>query len=74
MNNVKTYTNTNDIEHEYLKFTTIEHRKKFAQFFTPFQIADLMAKWLIGNKELKSKTPNLINAPIASITIKITTP
>ena len=25
-----------DIESEYSKFTSIDHRKKFAQFFTPF--------------------------------------
>ena len=51
---IQTNIFTNDIENEYSKFTTIEHRKKFAQFFTPFQIADIMAKWLIGNKELKT--------------------
>ena len=50
---VKTYTASNDIESEYSKFTSIEHRKKFAQFFTPFAIADLMAKWLLGNNELR---------------------
>ncbi|MEK7459468.1 MAG: Eco57I restriction-modification methylase domain-containing protein [Patescibacteria group bacterium] len=43
-----------DIESEYSKFTSIDHRKKFAQFFTPFSIADLMAKWLVGNKELET--------------------
>lgn len=41
------------IEQQYSKATPIEHRKKFAQFFTPPPIADLMAKWLLGNKELK---------------------
>lgn len=45
---------TDDFEKEYSKHTSIEHRKKFAQFFTPFPIADLMAKWLLGNKELKT--------------------
>ncbi len=44
----------NYIEREYSKFTSIEHRKKFAQFFTPFPIARLMAKWLLGNENLKS--------------------
>lgn len=54
MNNYIKHSDTNEIEHEYSKFTTIEHRKKYAQFFTPFSLADLMAKWLIGNKDLKT--------------------
>lgn len=44
----------NSIENDYSKSISIEHRKKFAQFFTPFSIADLMAKWILGNKELKT--------------------
>lgn len=39
-------------ESEYSKKTSIEHRKQFAQFFTPVPIADLMARWLCGNKHL----------------------
>lgn len=54
MHTTKANIATNEIENEYSKFTTIEHRKKYAQFFTPFQIADLMAKWLIGNEGLKT--------------------
>lgn len=54
MTTVKTYTASNDIESEYSKFTSLEHRKKFAQFFTPFPIADLMAKWLLGNNQLRN--------------------
>ena len=54
MNNYIKHSDTNEIEREYSKFTKIEHRKKFAQFFTPFSLADLMAKWLIGNKDLKT--------------------
>jgi adenine-specific DNA-methyltransferase len=42
------------LEVEYAKCTSIEHRKKFAQFFTPFPIAILMAKWILGNDELKT--------------------
>ncbi|WP_243349407.1 class I SAM-dependent DNA methyltransferase [Parabacteroides sp. FAFU027] len=42
------------IEKDYSIQTSLEHRKKFAQFFTPYPIADLMAKWLLGNKSLKS--------------------
>ena len=30
----------NAIENDYSKSISIEHRKKFAQFFTPFPIAD----------------------------------
>ena len=46
---------TNDsLEIEYAKFTSLEHRKTFAQFFTPVPIADLMAKWILGNNDLKT--------------------
>lgn len=44
----------NFIEREYSKLTTIEHRKKFAQFFTPFPIASLMTKWILGNNNVKT--------------------
>jgi len=44
---------SNEIEQQYSNVTPIEHRKKFAQFFTPYPIANLMAKWLLGNKDLK---------------------
>ena len=44
MSTLKNHIKSNDIEREYSKFTSIIHRKKFAQFFTPFPIADLMAK------------------------------
>lgn len=43
-----------NIESEYLQKVSLEHRKKYAQFFTPFPIADLMANWLLKNKQLKS--------------------
>ena len=51
---LKGHITSNDIEREYSKFTSIAHRKKFAQFFTPFPVADLMAKWLLGNENLRS--------------------
>mgnify|MGYP000893439625 CR=1 FL=1 len=51
---INKHITTNDIENEYSKLTSIEHRKKYAQFFTPFSIADLMSKWIIGNKELET--------------------
>lgn len=44
----------NSIETDYLKSVSVEHRKKFAQFFTPFPIVDIMTKWIIDNKELKT--------------------
>lgn len=50
----KEHITNNSIETDYSKSVSIEHRKKFAQFFTPFSIADLMAKWILGNKNLKT--------------------
>ena len=44
----------NKVEKSYSKSISSEHRKKFAQFFTPFQLASLMADWLLGNQDLKS--------------------
>lgn len=44
----------NSPENDYSKSISLQHRKKFAQFFTPFSIADLMAKWILGNEKLKS--------------------
>ena len=51
---VKEQNAEDSLEIEYSKFTPIEHRKKFAQFFTPLPIADLMAKWILGNDDLKT--------------------
>ena len=50
----KEHNTTNAIENDYSKSISIEHRKKFAQFFTPFPIADLMVKWILGNENLKT--------------------
>lgn len=44
----------NEPEKEYSQMVSLEHRKKFAQFFTPFPIAEFMAQWILGNKQLKS--------------------
>lgn len=44
----------NQVEKGYSKITSLEHRKKFAQYFTPFQLASLMADWLLGNQNLKT--------------------
>ncbi len=40
-------------EKEYIKKISIAHRKKFAQFFTPEQISDFMASWVIADKKRK---------------------
>lgn len=42
-----------DIQKSYLLETSVEHRKKFAQFFTPEPIAKLMSEWLFQNKVLQ---------------------
>ncbi|MBX3291256.1 MAG: N-6 DNA methylase, partial [Acidobacteria bacterium] len=41
------------IEKEYAAITSIDHRKKFAQFFTPAPIAEMMTQWLLGCSSLK---------------------
>lgn len=45
---------SNEIERKYSDETSMEHRKKFAQFFTPHQIANLMAKWISDDKGIKN--------------------
>jgi adenine-specific DNA-methyltransferase len=50
----KEHISTNEPEKEYSLFVSLEHRKKFAQFFTPFPIAQFMAKWITGNKQLQT--------------------
>jgi len=42
------------IEQDYCDTISLEHRKKFAQFFTPVSIAKLMTKWLLGNDNLQT--------------------
>lgn len=44
----------NSVEKKYSKKTSLEHRKKYAQFFTPFSIAKLMTNWLLSNHKLKT--------------------
>jgi adenine-specific DNA-methyltransferase len=41
-------------EKEYSKIIPVEHRQKFAQFFTPLPVAYLMCQWLLNNKSLKT--------------------
>jgi adenine-specific DNA-methyltransferase len=50
----KEHIATNEPEKEYSQFVSLEHRKKFAQFFTPFPIAQFMAKWITANKKLQT--------------------
>lgn len=50
----KEHIATNEPEKEYSQMVSLEHRKKFAQFFTPFPVAQFMTMWLIGNKKLKT--------------------
>ena len=42
------------VEQEYGALVPLQHRRKFAQFFTPEPIAELMSRWLIGNSALKT--------------------
>ncbi len=44
----------NKPEKDYLQKTELAHRKKFAQFFTPPEIANLMTLWLLGNNSLQT--------------------
>ncbi len=42
------------IEKTYSQNVSLKHRKEFAQFFTPEPIAQLMAKWVLGNSMCKT--------------------
>ena len=44
----------NNIESIYVQNATMEHRKQYAQFFTPLAIAQLMADWLLGNDKMET--------------------
>lgn len=48
------HATNNQVEKRYSKITSLEHRKRFAQFFTPFQLASIMADWLFGNQNLQT--------------------
>ena len=41
-------------ESSYSKRIPIEHRKKYAQYFTPPLVAEFMTKWLLGNNNVKT--------------------
>lgn len=42
------------LEKIYSKRISLAHRKKYAQFFTPQPIADLMTDWILGNGNTKT--------------------
>ena len=54
MENLNSHIINNSLETAYTKQVPLEHRKKFAQFFTPISIAELLVKWLLGNKNLQT--------------------
>jgi adenine-specific DNA-methyltransferase len=41
-------------ENEYTKTVSQEHRKKLAQFFTPYLVAKFMANWILANPDCKT--------------------
>lgn len=45
---------TTDFEREYTGNVSLAHRKKFAQFFTPQNVAELMCHWLMGGKNMET--------------------
>lgn len=45
----KSILTSNLPEEEFSQRASMKDRKKYAQFFTPFAIADFMAKWVIAN-------------------------
>ncbi|NJL77118.1 MAG: N-6 DNA methylase [Saprospiraceae bacterium] len=40
---------SNNPEKEYATMVSLEHRQRFAQFFTPYPIAKFMANWITSN-------------------------
>lgn len=48
----KIHIKSSEPEKEYTQTVSLEHRKKFAQFFTPYLIAEFMSNWVLGNKQL----------------------
>lgn len=50
----KEHITHNNPEQKYAKTVSLEHRKKFAQFFTPLTVAEFMSKWVLENKTLSS--------------------
>jgi adenine-specific DNA-methyltransferase len=42
------------LEKEYIKKTSLQHRKKYAQFFTPLPIAKFMTNWILEKKSIRT--------------------
>jgi len=43
------------LEESYILNSTVEHRKKYAQFFTPYKVAQFMTAWVMGgSREIQS--------------------
>lgn len=57
------------IEDDYSQSISMAHRKKFAQFFTPLPVAELMAKWILGNDNLETVLEPAFGLGIFSRTI-----
>lgn len=41
----------NNLENEYSKTVDLGHRRTFGQFFTPFEIAKFMSKWVLDSEK-----------------------
>ena len=41
-------------EERYIANSTLEHRKSFAQFFTPYHVADVMAEWILQKSSIQT--------------------
>jgi adenine-specific DNA-methyltransferase len=54
MKDTNNVTSLDTAEQIYQHKTSIGHRKKFAQFFTPLEIAQIMCSWILGNKNITS--------------------
>lgn len=39
------------LEQKYISSTSLDHRKKYAQFFTPEKIAEFMCQWVLHGKQ-----------------------
>lgn len=39
------------LEQKYISSTSLDHRKKYAQFFTPEKIAEFMCQWVLRGKQ-----------------------
>ena len=39
------------LEQKYIASTSLDHRKRYAQFFTPEKIAEFMCQWVLQGKQ-----------------------